>query len=288
MSKNMPRRSRVKTVDIDSSKVAKLSARRLMIIAEQRRLPKMHWRWRRRGRAIVRLLERRFGSVLPVDDAGMDAVNLLAQHYLLLQVDAERVTRANLRLWAPWLAETGTESIIKAAKTPSAAQVGKVWRVTAEEVAAGGLESITAFTETQQRDRNRQASRRRKAGASTRRGRPGLDLPEAEKTTRKRKQSAQSSHRHRAANSSGQRGRPKAVPAWKLAGASSKAAYYRNLKSETKNPSCKKSHAPSYIGGMKRDEFCVTEFKSHGPVSPTLWIPAPPGRTVIVPPLSLT
>jgi hypothetical protein len=72
-------------------------------IAAKRRMPNMHWHWRRRGRDIVSLLELRFGSRLPNYDAGMDAAKLLAQHYLRLNVGAERVTRTNLRLWAPWL-----------------------------------------------------------------------------------------------------------------------------------------------------------------------------------------
>lgn len=63
---------------------------------------------------------------------------MLAQHYMCLNVDAERVTRANLRLWAFWLTEKATRRLMKAArkaKTPSAAELDKHWRVTAGEVA---------------------------------------------------------------------------------------------------------------------------------------------------------
>lgn len=73
-------------------------ARRMTTIAAERRLPRMHWRWCRRGRDIEALLQCRLGSTLPNDDAGVDAVKLLAQHFMRLNIDAERITRANLRL----------------------------------------------------------------------------------------------------------------------------------------------------------------------------------------------
>jgi hypothetical protein len=93
----------------------------------------MHWCWRRRGRDIDALLEFRFGLTLPRDDAGMDAVRLVAQHYLRLNIDAERVTRLNLRLLARWLTEKETTSAMRSArraKTPSAMELGRQWRVT--------------------------------------------------------------------------------------------------------------------------------------------------------------
>jgi hypothetical protein len=110
--------------------IARLPARIKMALATARSMPKMHWRWRRRGRDIVALLQSRFGSVLPDDDAGLDAAKLLAQHYIRLNIDAERVTRANLRLWAPWLTEKATAGIItavKKAKTPSAARLARTF-----------------------------------------------------------------------------------------------------------------------------------------------------------------
>jgi hypothetical protein len=191
------------------------------MVAAARRMPKMHWRWRDRGRDIVSLFESRFGRVLPDDDAGMDAVRLLAQHYLGLNVGAEQVTKTNLRLWAPWLTDIArVMNDTGKAKTPSAAQLGRQWRVTAEEVVALGLTTITAYTVTQDGERTRQARRRRKAGAGTKRGRP----------------------------------KSVGLKPWQIAGASSKAAYYRNLKraetSETEN-----SHGSSYTRGMQRDEF---------------------------------
>src|SRR5436305_1450889 len=100
--------------------------------ATARRLPKMHWRWCWRSRDIEALLARRFGLSLPNDDAGMDAVKLLAQHYMRLHIDAERITSANLRLWAPWLTGKVTAKTLKAAskaKTTSAAALGRSWQV---------------------------------------------------------------------------------------------------------------------------------------------------------------
>ncbi len=183
----------------------------------------MHWRWRHRGRDIVALLESRFGSALPDDDAGMDAAKLLAQHYMRLNVDAERVTRANLRLWASWLTEKTIARLIKdarKAKTPSAAKLGKDFRVTEQEVTALGLGTVTAFTVTLEGDRNRQARRRRKAGATGKRGRPTLGLSPEDRRAHTRAQAAERKRRSRMSR--------------------------------------KNSHAPSYIRGMKRDEFSVT------------------------------
>jgi hypothetical protein len=125
-----------------------LLARLKVAIAAQRSTPKMHWRWRLRGRDIVALLQSRFGSALPDDDAGLDAAELIAHHYMRLNIDAERVTRANLRLWASWLTENAVARLItgaKKAKTPSASQLGKHWRVTAGEVVDHRLTTITAF-----------------------------------------------------------------------------------------------------------------------------------------------
>jgi hypothetical protein len=198
---------------------ARLKAR----IAAERSVPKMHWRWRRRGRDILALLLSRFGSVLPDDDAGMDAVNLLAQHYMRLHIDAERVTKANLRLWASWLTEKALAGIIngaKKAKTPSAEQLGKDFRVTVGEAADLELSTIVAFTVTLEGNRVRQARRRRNAGATGKRGRPSLGLSDSEKRARTNTQAAER---------------------------------MRKLRALRKN-----SHAVAYIRGTKRDEFSVT------------------------------
>jgi ribosomal protein L13E len=195
-----------------------LPARLKAAIAAERSMPKMHWRWRRRGRDIIALLQSRFGSDLPDDDAGADAAKLLAQHYLRLNIDAERVVRANLRLWAPWATEK-TIAGARKSKTPSAAQLGKAFRVTVGEVASLGLSTITAFTVTLETDRVRQARRRRNAGATKKRGRPSLGLSDSEKRARRNAQGAER------------------VRLCRLR---------------------KNSHASSYIRGMKRDEFSVT------------------------------
>jgi hypothetical protein len=216
-------------------------AREREALAASRRTPKMHWSWIRRGRDILALLHHRFGSVLPDDDAGLDAAALLARHYLGLRIDAERVVRDNLRLWAPWLKDTaGIIAVAKDTKTPTAAGLGRAWKVTAEEVAEIGLRTVRAFTVTLEGDRIRQDRRRRKAGASTQRGRPKNE-----------------------------------TPAWVLAGFKSKATYHRHKAAgrldaarldETENASRSSgdeteiAHASSHIGGTERDEF-----QSHAP-----------------------
>jgi hypothetical protein len=212
--------------------------------AAERRIPNMHWRWRRRGRDIVSLLAFRFGSVLPEDDAGTDAAELLAQHYLRLNVGAERVTRANLRLWAPCLGEKELARVIrdaKKAKTPSAAQLGRQWRVSAHEVAVCGLTTIRAFTVTLENDRGRQDRRRRKAGATRKRGRPSMGLSAEEKKARTNAQAAARMQKRRALR--------------------------------------KKSHVPSYIGRIERDEFSVTDL----PRGAALAERAPPARALVAP-----
>jgi hypothetical protein len=236
----------------------RLPARLKAAIVAERSMPKMHWRWRRRGRDIVALLQSRFGTVLPDDDAGLDAAKLLAQHYMRLTLDAERVTRANLRLWAPWATEKTIARLIRSArksKTPSAAQLGKDFRVTADEVASLGLSTITAFTVTLEGDRVRQARRRRNAGAAKKRGRPLLGLSDSEKRARSNAQAAE---------------------------------WMRKLRALRKN-----SRAPSYIRGMKRDEFSVTRGMKRDEISVPhvqvssvhvpehLFVMAPPGRTVV-------
>ncbi|MGY0574304.1 hypothetical protein ACTGJ9_027200 [Bradyrhizobium sp. RDM12] len=121
-------------------------------IAAERSLPRMHWQWRRRTGEISALLDRRSVTVLPNNAAGLQAAKLLAQHFVKLKVGAEAVTRANLRLLAPWLTREAVASTIEAAATktepPSAAQLGRAFRVTAEEVAALDLKSFRAFTVT--------------------------------------------------------------------------------------------------------------------------------------------
>jgi hypothetical protein len=254
-----------------------LPARLKAAIAAERSMPKMHWRWRRRGRDIVALLQSRFGSVLPEDDAGADAAKLLAQHYMRLNIDAERVTRANLHLWAPWATAKTIARWIQDArtskKTPSAAQLGKHWRVTAGEVAGLGLSTITAFTVTLETDRVRQSRRRRNAGAAKKRGRPALS-PEDRVAG-----SAARVRKYRAKHSTGGKpGRPKSegVPAWKAAGFNSKRTYQRHkargtvaAQNGTKNALRKIRHAGAYIRGMNRDEFSVTEFECHERTSAT-------------------
>lgn len=168
-------------------------ARKLAAVAKERRLPKMHWTWIRRHRDLESLFQVRFGSTLPNNAAGLHAAKFLAQHYMRLHFDAERVTRANLRIWARWLTEKQVARIIKGAakaKAPSAVQLGRDFRVTADEIAALGLQTIRAIEVTQEDDRNRQARRRQKAGGTGKRGRPSLGLSPAEKKTRENAQAA--------------------------------------------------------------------------------------------------
>lgn len=224
---------------------SRVDQRRCKPLATERRMPKMHWRWRHRGRDILSLFSWRFGSALPDDDAGLDAAKLLAQHYMRLNLDAERVTKANLRIWAPCLTEEAIARIIKdakGAKAPSAKKLGKDFRVTAKEVAGLGLRTITAFTVTLDGDRVRQARRRRKAGANDRRGRPSLGLSAEQKKARTNAQAAKR---------------------------------MRKLRALRKN-----NHAPSYIEGMKRDELSVTQQPSGSLLFPATahWPPSAPAR----------
>jgi hypothetical protein len=153
----------------------------------------MHWRWRARGRDLDRLLRRRFGSSLPDDDCGLDAVKLMAQHYMRLHRNAESVTRANLRILAPWLKDKVKAAIIKAgrkAKTPTAVQLGRDWRVTVDEVAELELTTINAFIIIQRNDAARQGRRRRQTGAGKKRGRKSMGLSPEEKKARTNAQAA--------------------------------------------------------------------------------------------------
>jgi len=207
-----------------------MPARAKIAGAAARSLPKMHWSWRSRGRDILALLHSRFGSSLPDDDAGMDAAKLLAQHYMGLKTDAERVTRENLRIWARWLTLEAMAGIIKdaaKAKRPSAAQLGRDYRVTVDEVADLSLSSIAPLTVTQEGDRDRQDRQRRKEGASRRRGRPPLKLSDIARKARSNDQAAERMRKMRALR--------------------------------------KNSHAPSYIRGMERDELSVTPCDARGP-----------------------
>jgi hypothetical protein len=171
------------------------------INAAQRRTLKMHWRFNRRTRDIDSLLRCRFGAALPNNAAGLDAARLIAQHFMRLKIGAEDTARRNLRLWAPWLTPAAVAEIIEAARianTPSAAQLGKAFRVTADEVATLGLETMRAFTVTLEQDRNRQARRRRKTNTGRKRGRPALELSPEAKLARQKALSAARSKAYRA------------------------------------------------------------------------------------------
>lgn len=171
-----------------------LPARAKTAIAAERSLPRMHWQWRRRSREIFALLDRRSVTVLPENAAGLQAAKLIAQHFMKLKVNAEPTTRANLRLLAPWLSREEIADVIEAAakqdKPPSAAQMGRAFGVTLDEVTALDLKSFRAVTVTREGDRNRQGRRRRNAGSTGRRGRPPLDLTPEERVARIRAQAA--------------------------------------------------------------------------------------------------
>lgn len=238
-------------------------------VPERSSMPRMHWRWRRRLNDIDVILAARCGALLPPDDAGLEYVTIIVNHMIRLQPNGASVARANARLWAPWVTVLQLDLLIAEAlntldKPPiSAAQLGKALRLTLDEQVRHGITTIKAFTVTQEADRSRQAKRRRKAGASSKRGRP---------------------RKVEASRPVGRpRGRPKSegMPAWQAAGYRSRSTYQRakarGLKPaqvDTKNE-MKNRHAASDISRTKRDEF-RSEFVCHSD-----WIPAPLGRRVI-------
>jgi hypothetical protein len=188
----------------------------------------------KRVAVLERYLELRYGRVLPDDDAGREHLVILLNHIAQNPIDPQGKMRRTIHSWAPWMDYDERYDLVEriAAKPRRyrASTLGKRLRLTEEEHEIIEAETIWAFDATAE----------------------GMKA-KAKQKDRKRKKA------ERAAKSSGRpRGRPKSegMPAWQAAGASSKAAYYRNLKkaaaSETKNAS-----------PYKRDSYTGTELKSH-------------------------
>jgi hypothetical protein len=173
----------------------------------------------KRVAVLERYLELRYGRVLPDDDAGREDLVILLNHLAWNPIDPQGKMRRSIHSWAPWMDHDERQELVEriAAKPRRyrASTLGKLLRLTEEEHEIIDAETVRAFTWTD------------------------ADVRDRDKRTRRERKRAD-----RAAKSLGRpRGRPKSegIPAWQAAGASSKAAYYRNIKKaaagETKNAS---------------------------------------------------
>jgi hypothetical protein len=145
---------------------------------EPSRMPRMHWRWRRRGRDLETVIFGRCGTCLPDDDAGREYLRQLVNHWVRLVPNGVSSARANARLQAMWLTVPELDAIIASAveslESPPipATKLGKAFRVTADEVTQYGLTSITAFDHcaaaNRQRKRTWAAKARRAKGTQPR------------------------------------------------------------------------------------------------------------------------
>lgn len=177
---------------------------------ERAPMPRMHWRWLRRSLDLAAILDERCGSHLPDDDAGREYLTHLINHMIRLVPNGVSAARANARLRAPWLTVAELDDLISSALDSlnhppiSAAKLGKAFRLTADEMKRRGITTIMAFDhgaeETRRRQREWVAQARRKAGASTKRGRPALDLSPEEKRAHIRAKAAERKRRSRRMN----------------------------------------------------------------------------------------
>ncbi len=167
--------------------------------------------------AIERYLECRYGRQVPDDDAGREDLVILLNHIAQNPIDPQGKMRRSIHSWAPWMAPDERQELVEriAAKPRryKAKTLGRLMRVTEEEHASWGLESIWAFTWTD------------------------ADMRERDKRTRRERKRAD-----RAAKSSGRpRGRPKSDAPNPWDGICSRATYFRRkareTESETKNAS---------------------------------------------------
>jgi hypothetical protein len=166
---------------------------------------------------IERFLRLRYGAVLPNDDAGREDLVILLNHVAHNRTDPDSKMRGYIHYLAPWMPSTESEALIamilvKPRKyTP--ATLGRLFRLTEAERDQECITTFRAYDATEEsmaenanrKDREYQKVKRDEKRTGRPRGRPTVD-----------------------------------IPAWKAAGASSKASYYRNLKaglSETLIPS---------------------------------------------------
>jgi hypothetical protein len=162
-------------------------------------------------------LWRRYGCQVPDDDAGREDLALLLNYIGRNKIAPRAKVMASIRVWARWMqpdeANAMAEEAIERPKRYRATTLGARMRLTRAEAATWGIETIRPY-----------------------------DKSDAEMVEERKDYQRDWKRADRAAKRSGRpRGRPKSegVPAWVAAGASSKAAHYRNLKKvaagETKN-----------------------------------------------------
>jgi hypothetical protein len=105
----------------------------------------------KRIRDIERYLAGRYGRVLPEgDDAAAEDLVILLNHLAQNPVDPQAKMRAAVHCWAPWMDHDEmcalVEMIAKKPRRYRAKTLGRLMRITAEEHATWGLESIRAHT----------------------------------------------------------------------------------------------------------------------------------------------
>jgi hypothetical protein len=227
--------------------------------------------------------------VLPQGIRGQRILSWGADHaYLASPANPTRFVRRWCRRWAPWLSETELAELVASTvdrnKRWSADQSAAVLEITVDDREALRFRFLGANDDPNYE--RRLAAQQAKAAASSRkyraahstgakRGRPALQLSEAERLEHTRAQGAKRAKKKRVRSKSGlPRGRPKSgkPEVWQAAGASSKSAYYRNSKktataqvqaSGTQNASRKNAscHISKNIGPVT--ELSVTHFESH-------------------------
>jgi hypothetical protein len=197
-------------------------------------------------------------AVLPQGIRGQRILRWSAdQAYVACPANPERSVRRWCRKWAPWLKPAELDQIVAYTKTSN-----KRW---SDDESAMTLQISVA---------DRQRLHLRFIGADND---PSYEIRDA----LQRKKDAGYSRTYRAKHSTGRpRGRPKSVPAWVAAGASSKATYYRNLKAgkgETENASgdISKNISPD---GIKVSESVSPASMRGAPEAP----PPTPPRPIIV------
>jgi hypothetical protein len=212
----------------------------------------------KRIRTLERYLELRYGRPLPDDAAGCEDLVILLNHVAQNPIDPQGKMRRSIHLWAPWMPPHEAQALVGViAADPrryKASTLGKLLRLTEEEHAIIGAETIRPHTVT---DADMKAKDRR--------------------LRRERKRAA------RAVNRSGRkRGRPRTegVRPWDALGMS-RARFYRLLKAgtlpsvETRTPAPKvrrKMRPPYKKGSYRGDAISVSRSRAT-PQPP--WQPRP-------------
>jgi hypothetical protein len=171
-------------------------------------------------------LRLRYGAILPDDDAGREDLVILLNHAAHNRDNPQGKMIGFIRRWAPWMAPAEAEAlgamILEKPRLYSPKRLGELLRLTERERDLIGGTTIRPVDET-----------------------TGIAMTDAEMEENAKRKDREYHKAKRDTNRSGRpRGRPKSAgpKAWEAAGASSKAAHYRNRKKaaapgETKNES---------------------------------------------------